>query len=188
MKSLVAMKSGTLELLSAQQKREFFDQIEELLRSSRHRRPKSEAVDKTSPRPPTSNETRRTTTESDAPEKERLPIEEEETTQRTTDEEEEAAVATMRDLKKLGALQQEKRPAERKPKGSAVKKAKRAASTASVDPNTQLLHDRRVLLIPYGPDMGRKRLEILKGLVNKLGGSEPEDEQQDWQWCSNKLE
>ncbi|KAE8910768.1 hypothetical protein PF005_g13073 [Phytophthora fragariae] len=160
------MKSGTLELLSAQQRREFFDQIEELLRSARLRRPKSEAVDKPSHVLQTSNGTRRQTTES---EKERLPTEDEQTTQRTTEAEEEPA--TMRDLKKLGALQQEKRPAERKPKGSAAKRSKRAASTASADPKTQLLRDRRVLLIPYGPDMGRKRLEILKGLVKKLGGS-----------------
>ncbi|KAG6609354.1 dna polymerase lambda-like protein [Phytophthora cinnamomi] len=163
------MNAKTLELLSVQQKREFFDQIDELLRSTRHQRLKSDAVDNTSQALPTSNGTRRSATDFDAPpEKEHLPIEEQ-TAQRTTEAEEEPA--NMRDLKKLGALQQEKRPAERKPKGSAAKKAKRAASTASVDPKMQLLHDRRVLLVPYGPDMGRKRLEILKGLVNKLGGS-----------------
>ncbi|KAL3673387.1 hypothetical protein V7S43_001100 [Phytophthora oleae] len=77
----------------------------------------------------------------------------------------------MRDLKRLSALQQEKRPPERKSRGSAAKKAKNAAATTSGDPETLLLTGKRVLLVPFGPDMGRKRLEILQGLVEKLGGS-----------------
>eukprot|EP00644_Phytophthora_capsici_P000294 jgi/Phyca11/99551/e_gw1.4.557.1 len=74
----------------------------------------------------------------------------------------------MRDLKKLGALQQEKRPPERKTKGSAAKKAKH---DTSVDPETLLLTGKHILLVPFGPDMGRKRLEILQSLVEKMGGN-----------------
>ncbi|GMF35501.1 unnamed protein product [Phytophthora fragariaefolia] len=164
-KCVVAMSPGPLELLSAQQKREFFDQLEELLRPATHRRPKSDAVGKASQPLPTSNGTRRQTTEPEVFEKARAPIVVQ-STQRTEEEE-----TVMRDLKKLGALQHEKRPSERKSKGSAAKKTKREVSTVSVDPTTQLLHDKRVLLIPYGPDMGRKRMEILNRLVKKLGGS-----------------
>ncbi|CAI5742779.1 unnamed protein product [Peronospora destructor] len=76
----------------------------------------------------------------------------------------------MRDLKKLGALQQGKRPAERKTKGP-VKKPKSAATSGSIDSKTLLLHGKRTLLIPLGPDMGRKRLEILRGMILKLGGT-----------------
>ncbi|OWZ22043.1 DNA polymerase lambda [Phytophthora megakarya] len=76
----------------------------------------------------------------------------------------------MRDLTKLGALQQEKRSVEGKPKGPAKKKSKRAG-TLAVFPKAQLLQGKHVLLVPFGPDMGRKRLEILQGMVEKLGGS-----------------
>ncbi|ETP30320.1 hypothetical protein F442_20668 [Phytophthora nicotianae P10297] len=70
-----------MELLSAQQKREFFAQIEELLRPLRRR-----------PKPATGDQTTEAT----------------------------GRGAEMRDLKKLGALQQEKRPSDRKPQGPAT--------------------------------------------------------------------
>jgi hypothetical protein len=167
---VVAMDSGAVELLSAQHKRDFFDEIEELLRLPKHRRPKPDTVENRISRPSASSSgTRRQPVDStNFTEKERLATEEEPADRAV---EAEAEVATMRDLKKLGALQPEKRPAERKPKASAAKKAKRGAVAAPVDPNTQLLHDKRVLVIPFGPDMGRKRVEILKNMVEKLGGS-----------------
>ena len=76
----------------------------------------------------------------------------------------------MRDRKTtLEALQD--RDTEHKSRGPATKKPKRAAATAvSVDSKEQLLHGKRVLLVPLGPDMSRKRLEILQGMVHKLGG------------------
>ncbi|KAG7380543.1 hypothetical protein PHYPSEUDO_007053 [Phytophthora pseudosyringae] len=168
------MHSGkfTVELLSAQQKRKFFDQIEELLRSPRHRRPKQGAIDASliSQTTANTNGTRREATNSSTSvEKERLPTQQQQTVERTTEVEEPAA--EMRDLKKLGALQQEKRPLERKSKGPATKKSKRAVAKASVASKTLLLHGKRVLLVPFGPDMGRKRLEILQGMVEKLGGT-----------------
>ncbi|KAF1795355.1 DNA polymerase beta, thumb domain [Phytophthora cactorum] len=111
---------------------------------------------------------RQANTSSTITEKERLPTQEQPVGQTTQAIE----VGTeMRDLKKLGALQQEKRPPERKPKGPATKKSKCVAATASVDPRTLFLHDKRVLLVPFGPDMGRKRIEILQGLIEKLGGN-----------------
>ncbi|KAG3138588.1 hypothetical protein PI126_g16855 [Phytophthora idaei] len=169
-KPLVVMHCGAVKLLSAQQKRKFFDQIEELLRPPR-RRSKPGAIYSTliSQTTAGSNGTRRqANTSSTITEKERLPTQEQPVGQTTQAIE----VGTeMRDLKKLGALQQEKRPPERKPKGPATKKSKCVAATASVDPRTLFLHDKRVLLVPSGPDMGRKRIEILQGLVEKLGGN-----------------
>ncbi|KAF4134104.1 DNA polymerase beta thumb [Phytophthora infestans] len=154
-----------MELLSAQQKREFFAQIEELLRPPR-RRPKSTLISQTTAG---SNGTRREATKSFAiTEKERLPTQLQSVGRPTEATE---AGTEMRDLKTIGALQLEKRPPERKPKGPAAKKSKSGAAKTSVDPSTLLLHDKRVLLVPFGPDMGRKRIEILQGLVEKLGGS-----------------
>ncbi|KAG3177586.1 hypothetical protein PC128_g16787 [Phytophthora cactorum] len=169
-KPLVVMHCGAVKLLSAQQKRKFFDQIEELLRPPR-RRSKPGAIYSTliSQTTAGSNVTRRqANTSSTITEKERLPTQEQPVGQTTQAIE----VGTeMRDLKKLGALQQEKRPPERKPKGPATKKSKCVAATASVDPRMLFLHDKRVLLVPFGPDMGRKRIKILQGLVEKLGGN-----------------
>ncbi|KAL4125168.1 hypothetical protein PRIC2_008754 [Phytophthora ramorum] len=157
-----------VELLSTQKKREFFDQIEELLRPTRHQRSKSVtpgAVKESRISQPTtaSNGTGRQPTDFTA-------IVEKKRSQEQLVETPIKEATTMRDLQKLGALQQKKRPAERKSKVPASKKAKRGAVTAAVDAASQLLHDKQVLLVPFGPDMGRKRLEILQGMVEKLGG------------------
>ncbi|KAG1693109.1 hypothetical protein DVH05_023889 [Phytophthora capsici] len=153
-----------MELLSAQQKREFFEELEELLRPSRRRRLKPGSSDSTLISQTTGTRQQATYSPCVIVEKECLPILGEQlTTELTT-----PAPVEMRDLKKLGALQQEKRPPERKTKGSAAKKAKH---DTSVDPETLLLTGKHVLLVPFGPDMGRKRLEILQSLVEKMGGN-----------------
>uniref|UniRef100_M4B6V3 DNA polymerase n=1 Tax=Hyaloperonospora arabidopsidis (strain Emoy2) TaxID=559515 RepID=M4B6V3_HYAAE len=77
----------------------------------------------------------------------------------------------MRDLKKLGALQRDKRLVQHKTRGAATKKSKRTAPAVPVDSDGKLLDGKRVLLVPVGPDMSRKRLEVLQGMVYKLGGS-----------------
>ncbi|CAH0477260.1 unnamed protein product [Peronospora belbahrii] len=76
----------------------------------------------------------------------------------------------MRDLKKLGTLQHDKRPADCQTKGQS-KRLRSATTSASADPKTLLLDGKRIVLISLGPDMGRKRLEILRGMIYKLGGS-----------------
>ncbi|KAK1948103.1 DNA polymerase lambda [Phytophthora citrophthora] len=153
-----------MELLSAQQKREFFEELEELLRSSRRRRLKLSSIGATLISQTTGTRHQETAPTSVIVEKERSPI----LGQQQTAELPAPTPIEMRDLKKLGALQKEKRPPERKSKGSPAKKAK---TTTPVDPKTLLLTGKCVLLVPFGPDMGRKRLEILQSLVEKLGGT-----------------
>lgn len=151
-----------LELQSAQQKRDFFKRIDELLRPPRRRRPNSttiQSIDTTCGTRPFA------TTTPSVVEKERLPLQEQ-----AFDQTKEVA-PEMRDLKKLGALQQGKRSQKQKlDDGSVSKKSRRVVSTPSVDPSTLLLRDKRVLVVPVGPDMGCKRVQILQGIIEKLGG------------------
>lgn len=51
---------------------------------------------------------------------------------------------------------------------SQTAKAKRKKQAG---PDLQLLHGQRVLLVPVGPDVSRRRLEIWQDMVVKLGGS-----------------
>ncbi|CAI5730594.1 unnamed protein product [Peronospora farinosa] len=142
------------------QKRDYFDQIEELLHPPQRRRSKTDIAVATDVIGNSNGTRRQVTNFATIFENKRRP-----TTEGTP------KAVDMRNLEKHGALQQDKRPAERKIKGPA-KKSKLAANTGSLDiSRTLLLHGKRILLIPLGPDMGRKRLEILRGIVLKLGGN-----------------
>ncbi|RLN92479.1 hypothetical protein BBJ28_00013557 [Nothophytophthora sp. Chile5] len=79
-------------------------------------------------------------------------------------------VGLVRDLGKIPALQHGKRPAAGKARGSVAKKPKGGGSS-TVDKEQQLLRGKRVLLVPIGSDVSRKRLAIWQDLVGKLGGS-----------------
>ncbi|KAL7691219.1 putative DNA polymerase beta-like domain, DNA polymerase family X, DNA polymerase beta, palm [Plasmopara halstedii] len=149
-----------IKLLSAQQKRKFFDQIDELSRLSRHRRMKSDAL-VNSEIIETSSGTRRQATACFSEAEKELQSKFLEGTR------------NMRDLEKPGALQQDQQnqaSRKHKPDGPHSKKSQRVAATTIVDSSSLLLCDKKVLLVPIGPDMGRKRVAVLQSIIENLGG------------------
>ncbi|KAG7394225.1 hypothetical protein PHYBOEH_005480 [Phytophthora boehmeriae] len=156
--------AGGLQLLTADEKRVFFSRLEDLLRTKKPRRP---AIGKANH------------AEVDILKKVVVDPNGARLTFSTIDTSKEASKASMekpkekevmRDFTKLGAMNQGKRAASRKTQGPVTKMQKRSPS-AEINTGKKLLQDQRVLLVPIGPDVSRRRVEIWQDQVEKLGGS-----------------